>query len=256
MAKRVQTEPALVFVHHFGGSARTWDLVIGRLEHDHECVAFNLRGFGGEKDVPGRGTAVDDYADDVVAQVRARNIERCVLVGHSMGGKIALAVAARRLPVVAALVLVAPSPPTPEPMADDDRARLRQTHGDRAQARETVQKITAHPLPAALQERTVEDMVCSSRAAWLAWLDRGSREDVSALMANVAIPMGVLVGDRDPVVSPALLLRELVARVVQTRVTIVADRGHLLPLEAPEAVADAIRLTASACRAEPAVEGV
>ena len=63
----------------------------------------------------------------------------------------------------------APSPPTPEPMSDSDRAATRAAWGDRASAVQTVEKITAHLLPPEITRRTVEDMLRTSRAAWLAW---------------------------------------------------------------------------------------
>ena len=40
-------EPALVFLHYWGGTGRTWDRVAGRLSERHRCVAPDLRGWGG-----------------------------------------------------------------------------------------------------------------------------------------------------------------------------------------------------------------
>src|SRR3954469_3094878 len=94
----------LVFLHYFAGSSRAWAPVIDRLADDHRCIAPDLRGFG-TADAPATGYAVNDYANDVAALIGALDIGRHVLVGHSMGGKIALALAARRPPGLEALVL-------------------------------------------------------------------------------------------------------------------------------------------------------
>ncbi len=236
-------ETTLVFLHHFGGAGRTWTEVIARLENDFRCIAPALKGFGNANVPPGTRFAMDDYANDVAELVRARGLTRWVLVGHSMGGKIALALAARRPGGLAALVLVAPSPPSPEPMTDAGHAQSHAACGDPEAARGIVAMITGDPLPDALRERTVADMICASPAAWQAWLDAGSRENIVDRMSALAVPAFVLAGERDPVVPAALLEREVVSRLTaaQTRLLVIPGAGHLLPLEAPSAVARQIR---------------
>lgn len=184
---------------------------------------------------------MDDYADDVAALIGALRIERYTLVGHSMGGKIALALAARRPAGLASLVLLAPSPPTPEPIAGAERARLLAGHGDRAAAEKTAGAITARPLAAPVFALVVEDNLRTSPPAWRAWLERGSREDISALMSRIAVPVLVVTGTADPVIPADLLEREVVRRIAGARLVMVPDVGHLVPLEGPEAAARAIR---------------
>ena len=241
-------ETALVFLHHFGGSGRTWSQVIARLENNFCCIAPDLRGFG-DSAAPPRETrfAVDDYADDVAELVQARGLTRWVLVGHSMGGKIALALAARRPAGMVSLVLVAPSPPTPEPMTDAARAHLRASHGDPNAARAIVAMICGdRALPARLRERTVADMLCAAPAAWQAWLDTGSRENIAERMPAVAVPALVLAGERDPALPAAVLEREVVSRLTGASLTVVPGAGHLLPLEAPDVTARHVREAARA----------
>lgn len=231
--------PAVIFLHYFGGSARSWGEVVEGLAGQARCIAPDLRGFG-DNTAPANGYAVDDYADDVAALVAAFGIGDYVLVGHSMGGKIALALAARRPAGLRALLLLAPSPPTPEPMSDGERARLLATHGERTAALESVRKITHRPLPPALIERAVADNLRSSAAAWRAWLERGSREDLSGRMGEVAVPVTVLVGRNDPVMPRPVLQHDVAERVGGTLV-VASDAGHLLPLESPQVVIGALR---------------
>ncbi len=109
---RGRDEPAFVFLHYWGGSARTWAPVVERLPTTTRTVAVNQRGWGGSRATDGRH-GLQALADDAVALVEALGIRRYVLVGHSMGGKAALLVAGRRPPGLAGLVLVAPAPPAP-----------------------------------------------------------------------------------------------------------------------------------------------
>jgi len=228
-----------VFLHLYGGSARTWGEVIARLP-EARGVAFDLRGFGDQGDTPQKW-GVDESADDIAARLEGLNIERFTLVGHSMGGKIALALAARALPGMERLMLFAPSPPSPEPMSDETRAQLAAGFGQQEAAEKTVANICAHPLPEALRELAVEDILRSKPNAWRAWLDMGSREDISARMEAIRVPVDVVAGEFDSPMTPDLLKREVVGRLAQARFHVVPNAAHLIPLEAPDFVAELLR---------------
>ena len=104
-------EPALVFLHYWGGSARTWNTVIQQLSTDFRCVAYDQRGWGGS-DAPPQGYSLWDLTLDARQIVQALGLRRFVLVGHSMGGKIAQLLASQQPPGLEGLVLVAPATPT------------------------------------------------------------------------------------------------------------------------------------------------
>jgi pimeloyl-ACP methyl ester carboxylesterase len=78
--------PALVFVHYWGGSARTWSSVIQGIAGTVRCVAYDQRGWG-RSGGPAEGYAISDLATDLATVVSALGLDDYVLVGHSMGGK-------------------------------------------------------------------------------------------------------------------------------------------------------------------------
>jgi pimeloyl-ACP methyl ester carboxylesterase len=80
----------------------------------------------------------------------------------------------------------------------------------------------------------------SSEKAWRAWLERESRIDISAFMPNVAVPVLVLSGENDKGIDKNLLEREVVRRIKGAKLIVLADAGHLLPLEVPETAAKLI----------------
>ena len=88
-------EPALVFLHYWGGAARTWHQVTRKLEHSYRCVAYDQRGWG-TSDAPETGYELDDLAGDLSALITHMDLRRYVFVGHSMGGKVAMLAASRR----------------------------------------------------------------------------------------------------------------------------------------------------------------
>jgi len=236
-----EDSPTLVFLHYFGGSSQAWHLVMDRLGENYRCIAPDLRGFG-DSEAPGTGYAVADGANDIAALAAALGLKSYVLVGHSMGGKIALALAARRPLGLRSLILLAPSPPTPEPMREEDRARLLRTHGDERAALETAAKITAVSLPDASLRQVVKDNLRSSPVAWAAWLEHGSREDISPQMSAITVPVLVVAGEADAVLPPKLLERELVGRIKQAKMVVVPRTGHLSPWEAPVPISDIIHI--------------
>ena len=231
--------PTLVFLHHFGGSARSWDTVRDRLGGAFPTLALDLPGFGSAADAPGP-YSVSAYADVVEADIRALGPRDFILVGHSMGGKVALALAARQPPGLRSLVLLAPSPPTPEPIQDDARAELIAGWGEYGATSRTLARITAAPLPDAARRVAIDDMMRCGKAAWTAWLTGGSREDFSEAMPRVSAPVTILSGTRDTVFPTRLMHDEVAGRLADARVVTVPGAGHLLPLEAPDAVASAI----------------
>ena len=235
--------PTWVLLHYFGGSARSWDPLIPALAG--RCVAPDLRGFG--EAAPGGAMRVADYADDIAGLLP----EECVLVGHSMGGKVAMALAARRPPGLRGLVLVAPSPPGPEPMADEARAKLRAAWGDPAAARNVARSISRHQDGPAF-DRIVADHLRASRDAWAAWLDRGSREDLRPLARQVQVPVLVVVGADDAALGPGAQARETLPMLPGAELRTVADSRHLVPLDQPDALAAVMRGWAAArCGVQP-----
>ena len=226
----------VVLMHAFGGSARSWDLVRPLL--DAPLVVPNLRGFGGT-DAPAGDYSVDSYVRDVLALVEG--LEDYVLVGHSMSGKFALATAALRPRGLRGLALVAPSPPTPEPMTEEGRQATIDGWGSAAYAAATVRKIVRRPISDALRAETEAGYLLVAKRAWDAWMEVGSREDIADRMGEIKVPVRVIAGEADPILGPKVQRPQTVARIAGCEIETVPDAGHLLPIEVPGRVAEAIR---------------
>ena len=81
-------EPALVFLHYWGGSARSWGAGTQYLMADVRCIAYDHHGSDGSV-APVRGFTIRDLALDASEIVRALGLTRFVLIDHSMGSKVA-----------------------------------------------------------------------------------------------------------------------------------------------------------------------
>ena len=95
----------LVLLHGLLDDSEGWN----ELARDttRPCIAIDLPGFGGS-DVPAR-PRISAYADDVIAGLGQLRVDSCVLVGHSLGGAVATAVAERADDLVCGLALLAPA---------------------------------------------------------------------------------------------------------------------------------------------------
>src|SRR5512139_1187286 len=233
--------PALVFLHYWGGSSRTWQHVVNALSPDYRTVAIDQRGWG-KSASPEAGYALSDLADDALALVDALHLESYILVGHSMGGKVAQLAASRRPRGLRGLVLVAPTPPRPLALPLDARHGMVHAYDSRESIVATVQQVLA---PGGLSDGDLETVIAESLAGALqaksAWPLATSQEDITADVPKIDVPVIVISGEHDRVDPPEVLLRELLPRIPQARLVVLPGVGHLLPLEAPADLAHVIK---------------
>jgi len=102
-------EPVAI-LHGLFGSARNWATIARHLATTYRVIAFDLRNHGGSP----WADAMDyrEMAEDVCAAMQARGYKRYALVGHSMGGKVAMAAALTEPQAVEKLVIVDIAPVT------------------------------------------------------------------------------------------------------------------------------------------------
>lgn len=96
----------MVHKNYLSGVAASWPWVTEKLKQDFHCIALELPGFGDAP--PLDEPTLQNYGNFVCDAIACLGIERFVLIGHSMGGKIALRVAADDCPELEQVILVAP----------------------------------------------------------------------------------------------------------------------------------------------------
>ena len=240
--------PVLFLLHALGGSARAWEGVVDALEAGFEGVAIDLPGFGDAS--AAADLSVAGMVEHVVDIVRTKGASRWLLIGHSMGGKVATIVASRAMAGepglfgLAGVVLLAASPPSPEPMDEDRRQQMIgwAANGplDDAAARAFVDGNVGNALAPAADHLAIDDLKRASREAWLAWLERGSREDWSGEVGRLDVPALIIVGGADGDLGEEGQRATNAIVYPRARIHVEAGAGHLLPLERTQAVAGLI----------------
>ena len=106
--QRFGSGPPLVILHGLLGSSDNWISLARRFAEQFEVFALDLRNHG--RSPHGESMSLGDMAEDVVRFANARNFSRFAMVGHSLGGKVAMETALWRPDLVDRLIVVDMAP--------------------------------------------------------------------------------------------------------------------------------------------------
>ena len=236
--------PTVLFVHGAALDHSVWALQSRYFAH-HGWNALAV-------DLPGHGRSEGDalpsvrgIADWIVHAMDAIGIERAALVGHSMGSLAALDAAGRRPERVSKLALLAPSVPMPV-----SEALLAAARGNDHAAYELITEWSFSPVnqsggnqqPGVWMTGNALRLMERSRPGVL-YVDLSACNgyaDGLACAPGVRCPVLVILGERDRMV-PGRGAKALISTLAEPRVITLADTGHSLMVEAPDAVLDALR---------------
>ncbi|MBL8966147.1 MAG: alpha/beta hydrolase [Spirochaetaceae bacterium] len=219
----------LLFVHGNTGSAawysRAMDLPGFR------TIALDLPNFGGSEPLEGE-VDLDRYADALAAFAAALALERPILVGHSLGGAVAISAAVRNPGLFRGLVLVDSASPsglvTPE--ARHPLIEMMRTN------REILAKALATVVPTLKDPAFFETLVAeAARMAAPAWIGNAralGRFDYRGRCGAFRAPVLVLWGRLDPIVTEAMA-RETAEAFPAARLEILEGVGHSVMAENP-----------------------
>jgi N-formylmaleamate deformylase len=234
--------------------AITWEFVARELMSEATVYVLDLRGRG-LSDVPEWGYTLPDYAADVTAVVRELGLERPVLLGHSLGARIAAAAAASHPGLTRGLILIDPplSGPGRDPYPTTLEAFQRQLR--EAQAGTTVHELRGHYPGWPVSELEL-------RARWLPTCGEAAvaethrcfeTDDFLDSWTRLRPPLALLYGAESPVVTAAGV-RELEAANPHATTISIAGAGHMVPWDNFEACIGHLRRLVStfASQAYPA----
>ncbi|KAI6781542.1 uncharacterized protein J7T54_001505 [Emericellopsis cladophorae] len=227
----------LILIHFWGGSSGRWDVLCELIARQFPILSLDFRDWGRSAGPDDRGAfSIAHLADDVEAIINHCKIERCIIVGHSMGAKVASAVAGRRtVSGLLGVAFVAPAPPTP--LALPEAMREQQIHAyDTAQSAEFVVRnvLSAGGLSNATVKAVVADALQGSEMAKAGWLDYTMAEDVVSLARDISVPVAVYAGWKDVVEPLARVKQDVCGHTRGAILTVLEDSGHPMPLECPE----------------------
>jgi pimeloyl-ACP methyl ester carboxylesterase len=241
-AVRGDGDPPIIFVHGFGCGCSDWDAQVAHFSRRHRTVAVDLRGHGNSPGVAAE-CSIERYGGDVVDVMRALMLPPAIVVGHSMGCRVAVEAALQGPWQTAGIVLVDGSQFAPE-MAAVLRERFAQPDGyttmvdglfqemftdrsDKAMAAAVIER--ARRLPRDVGEKMLADM------------QRYDAARLTSSLASLRVPVLVVQSTYSNEKRERRTLRagqsspylEMVrANVPSVRIEVIAETGHFPQLDA------------------------
>ncbi|HEX3538656.1 MAG TPA: acetoin dehydrogenase dihydrolipoyllysine-residue acetyltransferase subunit [Stellaceae bacterium] len=226
-------DPPVLFIHGFGADLNGWMFNQSALAERHRALALDLPGHGGSVKQLDRAVDGASFAADIERALDTFGIEKLHLVGHSMGGAIAVYFAHWQRERVASVTLIAPASFGPEINGEFITGFVR------AQRRREMQEVLALLVhdPGPVSRQMVEDVLRYKRldGAQAAlerlaeeWFPSGiQREGLVDVATHLGMPVQIIWG-RDDRIIPVAHAEALAGRLP---VHILDDVGHLPHME-------------------------
>jgi 3-oxoadipate enol-lactonase len=256
--------PPLLFIHGLGASTDTWTFQKDVFASEYRVIAVDLRGHGRSSKPPGP-YSIRQMAEDAAALLAALACGPACVVGHSLGGAVAVELALRSPDQVRALVLVNSAPAIPRgtlleslklALAWRMREWIVRLRGMHALGAVLSRRLFPRPGQAELRRAMVEQWAANDKRAYLAALKALWRwPGVADRLATLHCPALVIAAEHD--YTPVSFKQAYVARMPRTEIVVIPDSRHMTPLDQPAAFNAALgaflRRDAAAARpADPA----
>ncbi|GAA1709140.1 alpha/beta fold hydrolase [Isoptericola hypogeus] len=237
----------LVLLHAFPLDHRMWAAAAQALPAGIRAIGVDLPGQG-HSELSGMAPRLEDAADAVHATLRDEGEGNAVVVGLSMGGYVALALAERHPGFVVGLGLVDTKSTADAAAARANRLRV----ADAVATAQTLDPVLG--MPAALLGATsavrrrnlfpaMETWIRAQSPAGVAWAQRAmaARPDRTEVLRTFDGPVAVVVGAEDEL-TPLVEAEHMVHAARDGALTVVPATGHMSAVEDPASVAAALAL--------------
>jgi len=231
---REDSDPPLILIHGAGGSHLHWSPTTRRLS-GRNTYAIDLPGHGRS---PGDALrTIPEYVEVLASWIKHEAIRRPVLIGHSMGGAIALS----------AGLTIPEAHRTPDGLVTSDHLPVNPTllgmlgrDETFTQAVDLIMKWSFSPSSAPrLLELCRKRMLQVPRLVLFSDYRACEQFDVQGRLGEIRLPTLVICGADDKM-TPARAVRRLAQSIADSRLAIIEAAGHMVMLEQPPAVDEAV----------------
>ncbi|MCL6592757.1 MAG: 2-succinyl-6-hydroxy-2,4-cyclohexadiene-1-carboxylate synthase [Alicyclobacillus sp.] len=257
--------PPLLLLHGFTGSADSWADLRARWQGRFRCIAVDLPGHGRTRwpDVgAAQALSMPAAAAGLAKLMEQLGCPRYAVLGYSLGGRTALALACHAPEHVAALVLESASPGLHTPAErqarreqDEALADWLEAHGipafvERWQALPLFASQAQLPVAVRARQRAIRFSQCAHGLAQsLRGMGTGAQPPLWDALPRLTLPVLLVTGSLDE--KFCALAVAMAARLPQVEHRVVAGAGHAVHLEAPAVYADLVEAFLERCWCRP-----
>ncbi len=233
---------AVLFIHGFGEDGSIWQDIENKLVPANKVIVPDLPGTGSSEllSKDGEPVGIEDYAEVIHAIIQTEKISKVCLIGHSMGGYVALAFAEKYQHLLSGICLFHSTP-----FADDEpkkETRLKginfvQVNGANAFLKTTIPTLFAEEFKKS-DIKTIDELIdkagsFSDEALIQYYLAMMNRKDRSEVLKQLRIPVLFIIGEKDQVIPLEQSLQQT-HLPEKSIVHILPDAAHMGMLEDPD----------------------
>ncbi|TAK77666.1 MAG: alpha/beta fold hydrolase [Gammaproteobacteria bacterium] len=228
----------LVLIHAFPTDQELWVPQIAELKQHFRILTLDLWGFGRHitSGTEGQAVTMAEYAEEVKRLLDTLHIQKAIIGGESMGGYIALAFFKKYPDRVEGLILsdTQSIADTPEVKAKREIAAANILENGPASFIQTFMSKALSPQASKQTQQYLQTMIEAQKPTSMASALRGMalREDTSALLAKTTLPILIITGKEDALISPQQS-QNMHALAKNSKLIIIPQAGHLSNLEQP-----------------------
>ena len=232
--------PALVLLHGIGSAAVSWRHQLAELSDRFRVIAWDAPGYGQSTPVGKASPQTQDYAARLVGLLDERSVERCHLVGHSLGSLIAARFAADHPERILSLTLASIATGHAR-LAEMERRRLRDGRidaltklGPRGMAETRGPRLLSDGASEEARRAVIDTMASIRPEGYIEAVNLLSGGDTIADIARLGpdMPVQIVFGSADVITSPEQNL-QAAAALPSARVRRIEGAGHAVYLERP-----------------------
>jgi pimeloyl-ACP methyl ester carboxylesterase len=224
----------IIFIHGVGGSSQNWYYQREHLKHFMKVIVIDLPGYGQSK---GEHCKTIEEARDIVRHVIVtKGIKKAYIAGHSMGGGIAMSFALAYPYLLKGIILICTGaklrvlPSILAGVLNDKEATVRMIVMDYAFSKKAPQKM---------KDIGFKDMMKSSAETIYQGFSACDRFSVIGTLKEIVLPT-MIIGAKDDLLTPPSYSEFLHKEIKDSELIILEDAGHMVMIEQPGAVNQAI----------------
>ena len=227
----------LLFVHGFPLNRNTWARQVERFKGNYRVIAPDLRGLGGSEASIGP-VSMDEYAEDIYALLQYLATGPVILIGHSMGGYVAMAFARAYPKALRGLVLVSTKAGGDSPEA----AATRRMMVDKVRV-EGPSLVARAMAPRMLSVSNLDPAMAASVDGFMAYanpegiigalLGMAERPDAGPGLGKIRVPTLVVTGADDTLIPPGES-EALAGLIPGAKLKTIPHAGHLVAFESAD----------------------